>query len=195
MEKPHQYATGIEYVLVNGDVVLAQGKHTNARPGKIIYGRREELSALRPSDRAAAEWVIRNGGSVKIAGKLVNTLADLPAGDFRLNGVDLIGTIIDPNDMKKLSGLDELTELFLPGPIFNPGAGSRLDINDQIAAFSGLKKLEKLHFSLHFLTNVNIQDKGLAHLKDLTGLRELRLTQSRIKGPGSLHSSIFESWI
>ena len=37
-EKPHQYASGIEYVLVNGDLVLAQGKHTNARPGKIIYG-------------------------------------------------------------------------------------------------------------------------------------------------------------
>jgi N-acyl-D-aspartate/D-glutamate deacylase/Leucine-rich repeat (LRR) protein len=182
-EKPHQYASGIEYVLVNGDLVLAQGKHTNARPGKIIYGAGKTAGA-QASDRAAAEWVIRNGGSVKIAGKLVDTLADLPGGDFRLSGVDLIGTIIDPNDMKKLSGLDELTELFLPGPIFNPGAGSRLDINDQMTAFSGLKKLEKLHFSLHFLTNVNIQDKGLAHLKDLTGLRELRLTQSRIKGSG-----------
>lgn len=37
-EKPHQYATGVEYVLVNGGVVLDRGKHTNARPGAILYG-------------------------------------------------------------------------------------------------------------------------------------------------------------
>jgi N-acyl-D-aspartate/D-glutamate deacylase len=37
-EKPHQYATGIEYVLVNGQVVLDKGRHTGARPGKILYG-------------------------------------------------------------------------------------------------------------------------------------------------------------
>ncbi|MEO8663156.1 MAG: amidohydrolase family protein, partial [Bryobacteraceae bacterium] len=37
-EKPHQYATGVEYVIVNGKVVLDQGKHTGARPGVILYG-------------------------------------------------------------------------------------------------------------------------------------------------------------
>lgn len=37
-ENPFQYATGIEYVLVNGTVVLDQGKHTGARPGAILYG-------------------------------------------------------------------------------------------------------------------------------------------------------------
>ena len=37
-EKPHQYATGIEYVLVNGQVVLDRGRHTGARPGVILYG-------------------------------------------------------------------------------------------------------------------------------------------------------------
>jgi hypothetical protein len=34
--------------------------------------------------------------------------------------------------LSKLSGLDELTELFLPGPIFNPGAGSTLDANAEL---------------------------------------------------------------
>ena len=38
-EKPHQYATGIEYVVVNGEVVLDRGKHTGARPGRIVSGR------------------------------------------------------------------------------------------------------------------------------------------------------------
>jgi N-acyl-D-aspartate/D-glutamate deacylase len=37
-DKPHQYATGVEYVIVNGKVVLDQGKHTGARPGAILYG-------------------------------------------------------------------------------------------------------------------------------------------------------------
>lgn len=37
-EKPLLYPAGIEYVLVNGQVVVEQGKHTGARPGKIIYG-------------------------------------------------------------------------------------------------------------------------------------------------------------
>ena len=37
-EKPHQYATGIEYVIVNGKPVLERGTHTNARPGAILHG-------------------------------------------------------------------------------------------------------------------------------------------------------------
>jgi N-acyl-D-aspartate/D-glutamate deacylase len=37
-EHPHQYATGIEYVLVNGQVVLDRGRPTAARPGAIVRG-------------------------------------------------------------------------------------------------------------------------------------------------------------
>jgi N-acyl-D-aspartate/D-glutamate deacylase len=37
-EQPHQYAEGIEYVIVNGAVVLEKGRHTGARPGAILYG-------------------------------------------------------------------------------------------------------------------------------------------------------------
>jgi len=37
-EKPHQYASGVEYVIVNGKFVLERGKHTGARPGVILYG-------------------------------------------------------------------------------------------------------------------------------------------------------------
>lgn len=35
-DKPHQYATGVEYVLVNGTLVIDKGEHTNARPGAIV---------------------------------------------------------------------------------------------------------------------------------------------------------------
>ncbi len=38
-EKPHQYATGVEYVMVNGTIVLDRGRHTGARPGTILKRR------------------------------------------------------------------------------------------------------------------------------------------------------------
>lgn len=37
-ENPHQYATGVEYVIVNGKLVLDKGRHTGVRPGTILYG-------------------------------------------------------------------------------------------------------------------------------------------------------------
>ena len=37
-EKPFVYPAGIDYVLVNGQVVIDHGKHTGARPGQVIYG-------------------------------------------------------------------------------------------------------------------------------------------------------------
>ena len=37
-EQPNQYATGIEYVIVNGTVVIDRGQHTHARPGQILHG-------------------------------------------------------------------------------------------------------------------------------------------------------------
>jgi N-acyl-D-amino-acid deacylase len=42
-EKPHQYATGVEYVIVNGKIVLERGQHTGARPGAILYGQRRRI--------------------------------------------------------------------------------------------------------------------------------------------------------
>jgi N-acyl-D-amino-acid deacylase len=35
-EKPHQYATGVEFVMVNGTIVLDRGRHSGARPGTIL---------------------------------------------------------------------------------------------------------------------------------------------------------------
>ncbi|MFK7864645.1 MAG: amidohydrolase family protein [Pseudohongiellaceae bacterium] len=37
-ENPHQYAVGMKYVFVNGELVVDNGQHTNKRPGKILYG-------------------------------------------------------------------------------------------------------------------------------------------------------------
>ena len=37
-EEPHQHSTGVEYVLVNGEVVLDEGEITDARPGMVVRG-------------------------------------------------------------------------------------------------------------------------------------------------------------
>ncbi len=37
-ENPHQYATGVRHVLVNGTPVLRDGEHTGATPGRVVRG-------------------------------------------------------------------------------------------------------------------------------------------------------------
>ena len=37
-ENPHQYSTGMQYVLVNGVPVLSEGEHTGALPGQVVRG-------------------------------------------------------------------------------------------------------------------------------------------------------------
>ena len=38
-ENPLQYPVGIPFVIVNGAVVIDQGRHTGAKPGRALYGR------------------------------------------------------------------------------------------------------------------------------------------------------------
>jgi len=38
-QNPLQYPFGIPYVIVNGVVVIDQGQHTGARPGRVLYGK------------------------------------------------------------------------------------------------------------------------------------------------------------
>ena len=37
-EQPHQLSVGIPYVFVNGVAVVREGKHTGAKPGKLVRG-------------------------------------------------------------------------------------------------------------------------------------------------------------
>jgi N-acyl-D-amino-acid deacylase len=37
-EKPHQYATGVKHVFVNGVQVIKDGQHTGAKPGRALWG-------------------------------------------------------------------------------------------------------------------------------------------------------------
>jgi len=37
-DKPHQYATGMKHVFVNGVQVIKEGEHTYAKPGRALLG-------------------------------------------------------------------------------------------------------------------------------------------------------------
>ena len=37
-ERPTQFPTGIDWVLVNGVVIIDHGRHTGARPGQVLRG-------------------------------------------------------------------------------------------------------------------------------------------------------------
>jgi len=137
------------------------------------------------SERQIAEWVIRQGGQVQVNGQrhVIADLSHLPAAPFRITGIDLIGTTIDPQDLSKLAALSNLVELSLPGPIFTPFSDSPLDANSSLKQLAGLTKLQRLFVSLHFLPTYNLDDAGISYLSPLINLRELRLSQSSVKTP------------
>ena len=67
-EKPHQYAVGVRDVIVNGVIVLRNGDHTNARPGRALWGRGrlatvKSLVAHRESRVPSLESLVRNPSS------------------------------------------------------------------------------------------------------------------------------------
>src|SRR5262245_8195714 len=132
----------------------------------LLYGVSTNATTQK-SEREIAEWVIRQGGRVMLEsergeGKPIGDVARLPAGEFRILGVDLVGTLIEPKELEKISGLTGLKELYLPGPSWNPGAGSRLDANEELKLLAGLKNIEEVTFSIHLLTNVDVHSKGHA---------------------------------
>jgi len=48
-DKPHQYATGVVHVFVNGTQVFKNGEHTGAKPGRVVRGPGWNHKAQKPS--------------------------------------------------------------------------------------------------------------------------------------------------
>lgn len=58
-EEPFQYAEGVKYVVVNGQVVIDKGSHTDARPGRAL--RHESLLAMaQPAITSGESPIVRN---------------------------------------------------------------------------------------------------------------------------------------
>jgi hypothetical protein len=146
-----------------------------------------QLASAEPLDRQVAEWVLRKGGSVTLHpdARIVWTIAELPGEDFRLQSVNLAGTLIEPKELARLRGLADLKELYLSGPMWNPvccGPQGKMDESDELRNLSGLVSLEKLHLTHHFHSTyhgIHVKDHGLEHLAPLKNLSELRLKYCR----------------
>ena len=37
-EQPHQFSSGFKFVIINGQVVIDEGKHTGMRSGRVLRG-------------------------------------------------------------------------------------------------------------------------------------------------------------
>jgi len=117
--------------------------------------------------REIAEWAIRWEGRVTLEGnrQRVTDVSQLPADGFEIVGIDLTGAVMRPAELEKLSGLVTLRELYLPGPIWNPGGGNE-DANEVFKIIGSLKHLQKLYVGWHYSASINIRDTGM---KNLTG--------------------------
>src|SRR4051812_23711784 len=99
------------------------------------------------SERELAEWVIRWEGSVRLEGTspAINDVTQLPPGEIHVTAIDLTGAVMRPVELLRLEELTHLRELYLAGPIWNPGAGNE----DKTGVFKALGKLttvERLAF-------------------------------------------------
>ena len=57
--------------------------------------------------------------------------------------MNLVGTLVEPTDLKRLAVFRGLRELLLPGPQWNPGAGSKLDANEEFKEIASLIRDDK----------------------------------------------------
>src|SRR5205823_3762788 len=141
--------------------------------------------AAEPQDRQVAEWAILLGGSVRLEGRAerIRDLTKLPAGDFHLELVDLVGTNILPPDLKWLTGLTRLKVLNLPGPMWNPISGATIDYSRNLKHLAGLPTLEELTFSYTYLESIKFVDSGVEEIAALgPTLRVLGLENTQVKG-------------
>ena len=173
-----------------GDFAVLKVKEGSEQPAVAMAGLFDESWKLpldlaqgpaTSSAREIAEWVIRWEGRVMIEGisRPITTLSQIPPGDFKIVGIDLTGAAMVPSELEKLAGLTTLRELYLPGPVWNPGGG-REDANDVLKSIATLKNLEKLYFGWHFSSQINVKDAGIKHLLALTQLTNFRCAQCRI---------------
>src|SRR5579872_1138707 len=142
------------------------------------------------ADREVAIWAIDMGGFVVLEGgqQRIRDVTELPAKDFRIVVLNLVGANIHPPHLEAVGKLSALRELDLPGPMWNPRAESKTDYNDSASLLAGLKSLKKLTFSLSFLESIHFDDRGLDKLQSLgPTLEELVIRRSRIKGNGLRH--------
>src|SRR5262245_28105285 len=148
------------------------------------------IAADVPSDdREVALWVLRKGGRVRVNGANVYTADpfELPGTPFRIAGVDMHGTVVDPKEMEPLSRLPELQEVLLPARVWSPTFDIKSPFGEEMFDyFANSKKLVKFEAGLTTLAYLRLGEPGLKRLKPHTQLKDMRVCLVTIKDPATL---------
>ena len=136
------------------------------------------MAAQAASEREVAEWVLRWEGTVVPEGAAapIRNISELPAGDFHIEAIELTGGVMHPAELKKLEGLTHVRELYLPGPIWNPGGGNE-DRAGVFQALNSLTGVERLAFGWHYNAQMDVGDKEIGALTAWKELKQLRCSQ------------------
>src|SRR3712207_27746 len=81
------------------------------------------------ADREVAVWALRLNGAVVLEGnpRPIRDVSELPAGDFRIVVLNMIGANMHPPHMEAFGKLTAIREIHVPGPMWNPRAESRTE--------------------------------------------------------------------
>src|SRR5437764_2837664 len=140
-------------------------------------------------DRDVALWVLRKGGRVRVDEAIAYTSDpfDLPEKAFRITGVDMHGTLVDPKDMEPLSRLPELQEVLLPARVWSPTFDIKSPFGEEMFDyFANSGKLVKFEAGLTSLAYLRLGEPGLKRLNVNTQLKDLRVALVTIKNPETL---------
>ncbi|WP_439626320.1 protein kinase domain-containing protein [Gemmata sp.] len=147
--------------------------------------------------RAAAEWVLKQGGKVRVAGRAeeVGPAAALPAGPLALTGLDLTDLKgVADDDLARFAGCSTLTRLRLghtavgdAGLAHLKGCVALADVDlsntkvtdAALARFKGSVRLTAV-----YLNSTAVGDEGLAHLAGCPALAEVWLDDTRVTNAG-----------
>src|SRR6476660_2554300 len=118
------------------------------------------VAASAATEREVAEWVLRWEGSLILEGsnEHIRNLSQLPPSDFHIASIDLTAAVMRPVELRKLEGVTHVRQLYLPGRIWNPGAGNE-DKTGVFEALATLTSVERLAFGWHFNADINVEDK------------------------------------
>ena len=179
--------------------VAEKAKPENLQPKVVPAGAVSPPSS--DPDREAAQWVLRNGGTVMMHsdGKNieVKSLGELPSARFWVWQCDFSGNSSLGDDVfDHLRGLNLGNLLLNKTRVTGQGlAGMQIAKTLKILFLSGTQVNDATLRELRGMTSLwllaldstSVSDAGLEHLSGLVALKQLQLNSTRVSGPGLKH--------